>query len=378
MAAARRLRCARVLVAAGLALATLIPSLPAGATTSDEDVAAARREASSAALQVQLLAAEYRLRSHAAAQAVARLQASFAGSSQAESDVSELALNVRRAQARRNRTVRALVAGGGPATLIASVLLADSPDEALWRVSTSQQVFSTVLDDQTAGIEAGREAAAEASAREESLEAADGDRARALADAQQESALAAAALDRARATLARLSAQARRLRQAQEAERALAAAVAAARLGPESLSPAAMDIPAEFAADYHAASHTCTGLRWTLLAAVGQVESGHGRNNGPSSAGAIGPMQFMPATFARYAVDGDGDGVTDAWDPEDAIFTAARYLCASGIAAGGASGVHDALLAYNHAEWYVALVLAVEQAIIAAQHHEPPATGKRR
>jgi membrane-bound lytic murein transglycosylase B len=88
-------------------------------------------------------------------------------------------------------------------------------------------------------------------------------------------------------------------------------------------------------------------------------------------------MQFMPATFALYAIDGDGDGVTDPWDPEDAIFTAARYLCASGAAAGGATGVHDALLAYNHAEWYVALVLAVEQAIIAAQQDDA-AAGNRR
>jgi membrane-bound lytic murein transglycosylase B len=234
-----------------------------------------------------------------------------------------------------------------------------------------------VLDDQTAGVEAQQRAAAEAATRAQSLEAADAARAGALAEAQQETALAARALDRARATLARLSERARRLQQAQEAERALAAAIAAARLGPGWMSPAAMAIPAEFAADYRAAAHTCAGLRWTLLAAVGQVESGHGRNNGPSSAGAVGPMQFMPGTFALYAVDGDGDGVTDAWDPEDAIATAARYLCASGIAARGASGVHDALLAYNHAEWYVALVLGVEQAIIAARRHDA-AAGNRR
>jgi membrane-bound lytic murein transglycosylase B len=108
-------------------------------------------------------------------------------------------------------------------------------------------------------------------------------------------------------------------------------------------------------------------MSWTLLAGVGQVESGHGRNNGPSSAGAIGPMQFMPATFAAYAVDGDHDGTLDAWDPQDAIFTAAHYLCVSGADGGSAAGIHAALLAYNHAEWYVDLVLAAQQAIIAAQ-----------
>jgi membrane-bound lytic murein transglycosylase B len=111
-------------------------------------------------------------------------------------------------------------------------------------------------------------------------------------------------------------------------------------------------------------------MSWTLLAAVGQVESGHGRNNGPSSAGAIGPMQFMPATFAAYAVDGDHNGKLDPWDPQDAIFTAAHYLCTAAARAGGVStpaGVHAALLTYNHAEWYVDLVLAAQQAIIARQ-----------
>jgi membrane-bound lytic murein transglycosylase B len=76
-------------------------------------------------------------------------------------------------------------------------------------------------------------------------------------------------------------------------------------------------------------------------------------------------MQFMPQTFASYGVDGDHDGRTDPWDPQDAIFTAARYLCVSGVGAGGPDGVHRALLAYNHAEWYVDLVLAAERSIVA-------------
>jgi membrane-bound lytic murein transglycosylase B len=109
-------------------------------------------------------------------------------------------------------------------------------------------------------------------------------------------------------------------------------------------------------------------MRWTLLAAVGQVESDHGVNTGPSSAGAIGPMQFMPATFAQFGVDGNHDGVVDPWNPSDAIFTAASYLCGGGINGGGgnAPGVRTALFRYNHAQWYVDLVLATEQAILAA------------
>jgi membrane-bound lytic murein transglycosylase B len=67
-------------------------------------------------------------------------------------------------------------------------------------------------------------------------------------------------------------------------------------------------------------------------------------------------MQFLPATFAAYAVDGDGDGDKDIMDPADSIFSAAHYLCANG-AGHGASGLHNAIWHYNHAEWYVALVL---------------------
>jgi membrane-bound lytic murein transglycosylase B len=146
------------------------------------------------------------------------------------------------------------------------------------------------------------------------------------------------------------------------AARAAAAAARARAAGPVT----AIGIPAAYEKAYREAARTCPGMPWTLLAAVGQIESGHGRNNGPSSAGAIGPMQFRPATFDAYAVDGDNDGLTDAWDPEDAIWTAAHYLCASGAAGGSAAGIHTALLAYNHAEWYVQLVLAARTSIETA------------
>jgi membrane-bound lytic murein transglycosylase B len=68
-------------------------------------------------------------------------------------------------------------------------------------------------------------------------------------------------------------------------------------------------------------------------------------------------MQFMPSTFAGYAVDGNGDGVTDIWSPADSIYTAARYLCANG--AGTASKLYTAIWHYNHADWYVQMVLGV-------------------
>lgn len=112
----------------------------------------------------------------------------------------------------------------------------------------------------------------------------------------------------------------------------------------------------QYLALYKSAAATCAGLPWTVLAAIGQVESGHGRNDGPSSAGAMGPMQFEPSTFERYARDGNGDGVANIMDPADAIYSAANYLCANG-AGRGPSALSNAIFHYNHAGWYVEMVL---------------------
>jgi hypothetical protein len=102
------------------------------------------------------------------------------------------------------------------------------------------------------------------------------------------------------------------------------------------------------------------GIDWAILAGIGRVECDHGRDPDPAcaregavnSAGAGGPMQFLASTWARYGVDGDGDGRADRWDPADAIYGAARYLRASGAPAD----YEKAILAYNHAGWYVAEV----------------------
>ena len=95
------------------------------------------------------------------------------------------------------------------------------------------------------------------------------------------------------------------------------------------------------------------GIPWQVLAAINKVESNFGRNMGPSSAGAIGWMQFMPDTWLRWGTDGNGDGVADPWNPDDAILSAARYLAA----AGGATDLYRSVYAYNHADWYVTEVL---------------------
>jgi membrane-bound lytic murein transglycosylase B len=106
------------------------------------------------------------------------------------------------------------------------------------------------------------------------------------------------------------------------------------------------------------AARYCPGLSWTVLAAIGQIESGHGRNDGPSTAGALGPMQFLPSTWRVWGIPGFGDTTADIMNPYDAVPSAARYLCASGAAAGGAS-LYRAIFAYNHADWYVNEVLGL-------------------
>jgi murein DD-endopeptidase MepM/ murein hydrolase activator NlpD len=99
------------------------------------------------------------------------------------------------------------------------------------------------------------------------------------------------------------------------------------------------------------------GIPWSVLAAINKVESNFGQNMGPSSAGAIGWMQFMPATWAEWGYDADGNGVADPWNATDAIYSAARYLAAS----GGATDISRAVFAYNHAQWYVDEVLQLAQ-----------------
>jgi hypothetical protein len=91
----------------------------------------------------------------------------------------------------------------------------------------------------------------------------------------------------------------------------------------------------------------------SVLAAINFVETSFGTNVATSSAGAIGWMAFMPATWAEWGVDGDGDGVKDPYDAADAIFSAANYLHDS----GAPGDWHGAIFAYNHAEWYVEKVL---------------------
>ncbi len=114
------------------------------------------------------------------------------------------------------------------------------------------------------------------------------------------------------------------------------------------------------------AAQYCPGLSWTVLAAIGQIESADGTNVGPSTAGALGPMQFLPSTWAQWGIDAFGEtGPPNVLDPYDAVPSAARLLCADGAAAGGRP-LYNAIFDYNHADWYVNEVLALAAQYTAA------------
>lgn len=118
--------------------------------------------------------------------------------------------------------------------------------------------------------------------------------------------------------------------------------------------PAVADIPAEYLALYRDAAARF-GLEWPVLAAVGRVETNHGRNrNGcdPNWAGARGPMQFIESTFV-HAAKLAGLTNPDICDPADAIPAAAAYLKSN----GAPEDWQRALYRYNPADWYPPLVL---------------------
>jgi hypothetical protein len=133
-------------------------------------------------------------------------------------------------------------------------------------------------------------------------------------------------------------------------------AVATAPGAPPTGATVVGDIPPAMLRLYVTAATRCPGLPWTVLAAIGKVESDHGRGPEVSPAGAEGPMQFLPATWARYGVDGDGDGVASIWDAADAVPAAADLLCADG--GGDPARLAGAIFQYNPADSYVRAVLA--------------------
>jgi murein DD-endopeptidase MepM/ murein hydrolase activator NlpD len=172
---------------------------------------------------------------------------------------------------------------------------------------------------------------------------------------------------------------------------------------PADTDASAAGIPARVATAYREAGGRCPGLDWTLLAAIGAVETDHGRHAGAAvddatgevtpwifgppldgtsgtaamSIGpwngwwgltapwlhAVGPMQFLPATFTAHAVDADNDGTTNPHDIDDAVATAAAYVCSA--AGGQVHGPDEVARIYNpgDASRYAAALAFEEQRI---------------
>jgi hypothetical protein len=145
-----------------------------------------------------------------------------------------------------------------------------------------------------------------------------------------------------------------------------AAAKPAAR-SPAPSPTARADIPAGYLHRYQQAARRCRGLSWAVLAAIGKVESDHGRarlpgvRSGWNAAGAAGPMQFgigqgrAGNAWARYGHDYNHDGRVSVYDPGDAIPATADYLCAH----GAPHRLDTALHAYNPSWAYVARVKTI-------------------
>jgi hypothetical protein len=130
--------------------------------------------------------------------------------------------------------------------------------------------------------------------------------------------------------------------------------------GDTTLAPsehAEREIPEDMIPLYQRAAAQCPGLPWTVLAAIHRLETNFSRGGEVVSyAGAVGPMQFMPATWSTYGVDGDGDGGVDITDLEDSVSSAANYLCANG--ASDPERLRNAIWHYNHSDAYVSEVIA--------------------
>lgn len=135
-------------------------------------------------------------------------------------------------------------------------------------------------------------------------------------------------------------------------------------LSPPTRHKASVD-PRSYVGMYRRAADACPGLPWTVVAAIGEVESQHGRDATRSRAGAVGPMQFLPGTWKAYATDGDGDHKTDVHSPADAIATAGKLLCGNG--GGDRSSLATAIWNYNHSWEYVARVLDVSAQLETAK-----------
>jgi hypothetical protein len=129
------------------------------------------------------------------------------------------------------------------------------------------------------------------------------------------------------------------------------------------------DVPADLLLTYQVEAQQCPGLPWPVVAAIGKAETDHNRAPGTSEAGAVGPMQFLPATWQEYQADGNGDGVADVENEVDAIAGAIRLLCANG--GDDPATLQAAIHAYNRSDEYVANVLEIARSYTTATIDAP-------
>jgi membrane-bound lytic murein transglycosylase B len=182
-------------------------------------------------------------------------------------------------------------------------------------------------------------------------------------------------------------------------------------------SPGTLRIPAMALSAYRnaermmAAAYPACGVSWNLLAGIGRIESMHANGGATDGRGtarrpiygpvldgtlpgneiivqsrtadrvtyarAMGPMQFLPGTWSRYASDGDGDGKADVQNLFDSSLAAARYLCSGGMNLRDPSHVMAAILRYNNSVAYARNVLgwAAAYATGVVPVDLPPITG---
>jgi hypothetical protein len=348
-----RLRRARVAaVAATLAGVTGIGVLMPAAVASADTSGQADAKVQEILAKVQQIQQQVAKAEHAYDQALAGVAGSVNAASLDGRASDAIAAQAQTARERLDNRVRGLYMSGGPLAIYATLLDAQDP--------TALQEQAIVISQVVQGDRLALSAADDVS--HQAAQIADDAQRQARAHIRTERSVAVVATQ----VLTLLAQEQQLLGQARQHAADVHAAEAALRLQQEALSSITAEriaalraLPADpaYMAIYHrAASAECPGLSWTVLAAIGQVESGHGRDTSTSYAGAMGPMQFLPATFDRYAVDGDNDGFTDIMNPADAIYTAAHYLCSNG-ANHGPDALYQAIWHYNHADWYVQMVL---------------------
>jgi peptidoglycan hydrolase CwlO-like protein len=351
----RRARGPGVLGVAGMVLSLAVPA--------QADTADAEAHAKQILARVQQLQDKVKKAEHAYDQSLMGVAAGVNNAIQTGRMSEEVQAQAAAARDALDNRVRGLYMSGGPLALYATVLESGSVTDLQDRMILVSHVVGADrnvvrADDELAAVAAQEATQADHRATQQIRTARSVQRVadKVLALMAEEQKL----LDQANAEVAHQQAL-DAARAAYAAQQAAFSSITAARVSNmQVLPPSSL-----YMSIYHHAADTCAGLSWTVLAAIGQVESGHGRNPSTSSAGAMGPMQFLPSTFAHYAVDGDHDGLADIMNPYDAIYTAASYLCANGAGRGG-DALYNAIWHYNHADWYVQMVLALSQKYAAA------------